>query len=79
MGPMNLKFTIHCQVRLLERTLNVEHIKQAILKPDRQRDAGEGAIKVWKKIGTKQIVVVYARDGFRDRKNDYFIITAYYI
>lgn len=75
---MRLKFTIHCQFRILERTLNVEHIKQAILKPDKKRDSF-GAIKVWKKIGKEEIVVVYSQDGFRDRKNDYFIITAYYL
>lgn len=76
---MILKFTIHCQIRILERALNVEHIKQAILKPDKKRDAGDGAVKVWKNIGAEEIVVVYSRDGFRDRKNDYFIITAYYL
>lgn len=76
---MRLKFTIHCQVRILERLLNIEHIKQAILKPDKQKSAGEGAIKAWKKVSTKTIVVVYSQDGFRDRKNDYFVITAYYL
>ena len=76
---MRLKFTIHCQFRILERTLNVEHIKQAILKPDKKRNAGGGAIKVWKKVDTEEIVVVYSRDGFNNRKNDYFIITAYYL
>ena len=76
---MWLKFTPHCQYRILERVLNVEHIKQAILKPDKKRDAREGATKVWKRTNGKEIVVVYSRDGFRDRKNDYFIITAYYL
>ncbi|MFA5744999.1 MAG: hypothetical protein WC887_02190 [Candidatus Paceibacterota bacterium] len=76
---MLLKFTIHCQHRLLERLLNTEHIKKAILKPDKKCNAGDGATKVWKKIGKKEIVVVYSRDGFRDRKNHYFIITAYYL
>jgi len=76
---MLLKFTAHCQYRLLERLLNVEHIKQAILKPDKKRDAGDGANKVWKKVGKEEIVVIYSRDGFRDRKNHYFIITAYYL
>jgi len=76
---MRLKFTIHCQFRILERTLNVKHIKQAILKPDKQCDAENGAVKVWKSVGEKEIVVVYSRDGFRDRKNDYFIITACYV
>ena len=55
---MWFKFTPHCQYRILERVLNVEHIKQAILKSDKKRDAG---------------------DGFRDRKNHYFVITAYYL
>lgn len=76
---MNLKLTTHCQVRILERLINIEHIKQAVLKPDRQKDAGEGKIKVWKKVGTKQIVVIYCKDAFRDRKNEYFVITAYYL
>jgi hypothetical protein len=77
---MRLKFTLHCQYRIYQRTLNVEHIKQAILNPDRHRDAGEGAVKAWKKLDDgSQIVVVYTRDGFRDRKNEYFIITAYYL
>jgi len=76
---MILKFTVHCQVRILERFLSAEHIKQAILKPDRKKDAGEGKLKVWKKVGIKQIVVIYCRDAFRDRKNEYIVITAYYL
>ncbi len=43
------------------------------------RDAGEGAIKAWKKIGTEEIVVVYSERRFGGRKNEYFIITAYYL
>ena len=76
---MRLKFTLHCQYRLLERSLNIEHIKQAVRNPDKKRGAGEGAIKAWKKIGPQEIVVVYTKDGFRDRKDDYFVITAYYL
>jgi len=75
---MRLKFTTHCQFRILERILNVGHIKQAILKPDKKHNSF-GAIKVWKKIGEEEIVVLYSKDGFRDRKNDYFVITAYYL
>jgi hypothetical protein len=76
---MLLKFTIHCQVRILERLLSTEHIKQAILKPDKKKESGEGKYRVWKKIGTKEIVVVYCKEGFRDRKNECIVITAYYI
>jgi hypothetical protein len=76
---MWLKFTNHSQYRLLERILNTEHIKQAIRNPDKKKAAGDGATKVWKKIGEKEIVVVYSLDGFRNRKDHYFIITAYYL
>ncbi len=76
---MKLKFTIHCQIRILERGISIEHIKKVISKPDKKRDAGEGATKAWKKIGGKELVVLYSRDGFRDRKSDYFVITAYYL
>lgn len=76
---MILKFTTHCQIRILERLLNIEHIKQALLKPDKKKDVGEMKVKVWKKIGTKQIVVVYFKDVFNDRNNAYIVITAYYI
>lgn len=76
---MKLKFTIHCQIRILERGINIEHIKKVILKPDKKKNAGDGATKAWKKIGSKELVVIYSRDGFRDRKNEYFIITAYYL
>ena len=74
-----MKFTIHCQVRILERLISIEHIKQALLKPDKKKDAGEEKLKVWKKVGTKQIVVIYSKDAFRDRKNEYIVITAYYL
>lgn len=76
---MILKFTTHCQVRILERLINIEHIKQALLKPDKKKEAGEEKLKVWKKVGTKHIMVIYCRDGFRDRKNEYIVITAYYL
>jgi hypothetical protein len=59
--------------------LNIEHIKQALLKPDKKKEVGEGKIRVSKKIGTKQVVVIYCRDAFRDRKNEYIVITAYYL
>lgn len=49
------------------------------MDPDEMRDAGEGKIKVIKKIDGKIIKVVYYRYMFGSKKGKYFIITAYYV
>lgn len=36
-------------------------------------------MKARKKFGKKTLEVVYFRDGFRDRKEEYLVVTAYYI
>jgi len=76
---MQLKFVYHCQFRLYERGINVDHIKKAITNPDSKQDAYEGKIKVQKKIGEKVIKVVYSKSDFKNKKEEYNIITAYYI
>jgi hypothetical protein len=76
---MKLKFGYHCQFRLYERAINVDHIKKAIMKPDNKEDAYEGKIKVQKKIGGKTIKVVYYQNTVKNKKEEYNIITAYYI
>jgi len=76
---MKLKFGYHCQFRLYERGINVDHIKKAIMNPDSRRDTYEGKIKVQKKIGGKIIKVVYCKNTCKDKKEEYNIITAYYI
>lgn len=78
-GGMNLKFSPHCQFRLYERGINIDHIKKAITAPDNKQDAFEGKIKVQKKIGQKIIKVIYYQDIFKDKKEEYHIITAYYL
>lgn len=76
---MKLKFAYHCQFRLYERGISVEHIKKAIAEPDNRQDAFEGRVKVQKKIGEEIIKVVYHRDILKGKKEEYEIITAYYI
>ena len=76
---MKLKFGYHCQFRLYERGINVDHIKKAIMNPDSKQDAYEGKIKVQKKIGNKVIKVIYYKKDLKDKKEEYNIITAYYI
>jgi len=77
---MQLKFTNHAQIRIRERGLSIEHVKAAMLSPDSTKPGFEGAIEVKKKVSNKkEIVVLYKKDGFRDKKETYIIITAYYI
>ncbi len=75
---MKLKLTNHFQTRLNERNINLEHVKLAIKSPDSKEAVFEDRIKVTKVIDGKVIEVVYFKDGFRDRQNEYLLITAYY-
>lgn len=59
------------------RNLNIDHIKQAMRDPDETKDCLDGKTKVIKDVGDKTIVVVYCKEGFRDKK-EFLIITAYY-
>ena len=64
---------------MLERGIQIEHVKKAIRNPDLKKLVFEGRTKVQKKIGLRTIVVIYWRDGFRDKKDEYIISTAYYL
>ena len=76
---MHLKFPPHCQSRISERGINIDHVKKAITEPDNKKNLFEGRIQVNKKIGSKTIEVVYFKSAFRDKKEEYIIITAYYL
>ena len=78
--PIRLKLTVHAQSRFLERGIEIEHVRAAILHPDSSENAYEGKIKVRKKINAeKEIEVIYFKDGFRGNLNDRIVVTAYYI
>ena len=73
---MKLIFTTHFKYRIFNRNLNIEHIKIAIKSPDEKYDAGDGCIKVVKKVDDKTIKVVYHKSH---NKEEYAILTAYYL
>ncbi|HCR52313.1 TPA: hypothetical protein DIV48_01525 [Candidatus Kaiserbacteria bacterium] len=79
MSKVKLRLTNHFQVRMQERNIQIEHVKKAIRDPDLKEAVFEGRTRVRKKIGSKTIVVVYWKDGFRDKSNEYIISTAYYL
>ncbi len=75
---MNLKFSVHFQARMLERSVSIDHLKLAIRDPDRRVAVFEGRTKVVKKINGKTIEVVYLLEKLR-KKEEYLVITAYYL
>jgi hypothetical protein len=75
---VRLKLTKHFQERFGERGIDFDHVKQAIKNPDSQKVVFEGRIKATKKIGNKTIEVLYYKEGFKDKQDEYVLITVYY-
>ena len=75
---IRLKLTVHFQARMTERGIDIDHVKQAIERPDERKRDSQG-IKVTKKVGEKTIVVVYSEEKFRDKHGQFLIFTAYYL
>jgi len=71
--------TNHAKMRMVDRLVDFDHIKQAIVKPDGVLSSFLGKIKVIKKLGNRIIVVVYSDYKFKNRENEYLIISFYYI
>jgi hypothetical protein len=76
---MKLKLTRHFQDMMTYRGIDIEHVKDAVRSPDSKNTVFEGRIRVKKKIGKKEIEVIYYRDGFKDKTDEYVVITAYYL
>ncbi|HEV8666953.1 MAG TPA: hypothetical protein VN665_03890 [Candidatus Paceibacterota bacterium] len=76
---MKVKFTIHAQARIEERKIPASRVVEAIRNPSSTKSVYEGKIRARKKFGKKILEVVYFKDGFRDRKEEYLVVTAYYI
>ena len=74
-----LRLTHHAQMRMVERAIDIDHAKQAIAEPDKRKGDTYGKIRVTKKIEGKTIVVVYSDEKFKDRKNEYLIMSFYYL
>ena len=72
---MKLSFSIHFQQAVSERNISIDHLKKAIREPDTSRSTFGGRTVSKKKVDGKLLEVVYTRGG----KNEYRIITAYYI
>ncbi len=77
--PLRLRMSNHMQDMMQFRGIEIDHVRQAINKPDLTEPAYNDKILVRKKIDEeKTIEVIYRKDGFRDT-NDIILITAYYL
>ena len=72
---MKLNFSIHFQQVIFERNISIDHLKKAIREPDSSHSAFGGRMVSRRAVDGKLLEVVYTRRG----KNEYRIITAYYI
>ena len=72
---MKLSFSIHFQQGVFERGISIDHLKKTIREPDASYPTFGGRIISRKMVDSKLLEVVYTRGG----KNEYRIITAYYI
>lgn len=76
---IRLKFPQHMHARMVERGIDVDHIRKAINNPDLKEDAFQGRIRVTKELTDgRTMEVIYYREAFKGSK-DYVIITAYYL
>jgi hypothetical protein len=64
---------------MVERGINLDHVKAAVKDPDTKEDVFDGKIKVTKEINNRlTIEVIYCIEKFKDKPNEYLLITAYY-
>jgi hypothetical protein len=59
---MNLIFTNHAKQRMIERSINLEEVKEAIDFPD-YTISKENKIESYKKINNKNLKVIYSKEG----------------
>lgn len=74
-----LKMTYHFQERMAQRSIDIDHVRKAINDPDASGNGKGGEKWVVKKVGKKTIKVVYSNQGFKDKKNELILVTAYYL
>ncbi len=76
---MKLKLPNHIQDMIQYRSLNLDHIKSAIRSPDSKILRPNNKIRVVKRFGERTMEVIYCKEGFRDKSDEYIVITAYYL
>lgn len=77
---VRLKFTNHMQMRMNDRSIDMDHLKATIKKTDLTQKYGNGKVMVLRTIDkNRKLKVIYFKDGITRGLEDILIITAYYI
>ena len=64
---------------MVERGIDVDHIKQAIQKPDFTKPTFQGRVLVRRKIDSERVIeVIYFKWVMSKKEPEYVIVTAYY-
>ena len=71
---MKVIFTTHTKIRLVERSIPVSFVKQAIRSPDYEKPTFDNRTQIRKKFGNKVLEIIYAK-----HLNKIIIITLYYL
>lgn len=70
---LNISFTFHAKMRILQRGINEETVKEIILKPVYTLDSFENRKIAVKRVGNKLWHVVHTQEG-----NNIKVVTVYY-
>lgn len=70
---MQVGFSQHALGRIKERSINAEDVMTALFEPDKYSATYGGRIQVEKKIGSRNLKVIYIEE-----KDTMIVITAYY-
>ncbi|OHA89985.1 MAG: hypothetical protein A2832_01715 [Candidatus Zambryskibacteria bacterium RIFCSPHIGHO2_01_FULL_44_22b] len=72
---MQLQFPLHFKEKIVERSIDVDRIKQTIRNPDYQVAETDNRILSRKKIDHRTLEVIYVKGS---SKNKFIIVTAYW-
>ena len=76
---VKLWLTDHFKFRMMERGVDINHVKRAVKSPDFTTRNADGSVLVRKKIDAKRIIEVVYRERVLGRKQGLIMITAYYL
>ena len=80
MGKLpTIRLTVHAQMRMFERSIDINDVKWAVQEPDNMSSDSYGTIKVKKKIRDREIVVIYLEEKYKDKGVEYLVVTFYYL
>ena len=76
---VKLWLTDHFKFRMMERGVDIDHVKRAVKSPDFTKPNSDGSILARRRIDGKRIIEVVYRELVLKRTRSLVMITAYYL